>query len=126
MAKTNRIFISFAIEDSWARDFLKGQAAHGRCPFDFTDMSVKQPWDENWKTNCRSKIRGCDGFIVMLSRNTEKATGARWEISCAIQEGIPVLGVFIHENERYVPPEIGNKPTISWTWPGIALFINRL
>lgn len=50
-----RIFISFAIEDSNLRDLLVGQAKNKRSTFEFVDMSVKQPWDSSWKTNCRTK-----------------------------------------------------------------------
>ena len=56
-----RIFISFAKEDIRLRDLLVGQSRNDNCPFEFIDMSVKQPWDSAWKTNCRTKIKGCDG-----------------------------------------------------------------
>ena len=49
MAK--RIFISFAIEDERLRDLLVGQARNEKSPFEFVDMSVKEPWDSAWKTN---------------------------------------------------------------------------
>lgn len=126
MAINRRIFVSFAVEDSWARDFLRGQSLNDHCPFDFVDMSVKEPWNSSWKTNCRAKIRGSDGFIAMLSNNTANASGARWEISCAVEEHIPVLGLFIHAEQRYVPPEMGWNRVIAWTWPGVAAFINGL
>lgn len=51
MAKNNRIFIAFAAEDSTYRDFLVGQAKNEKSTFGFTDMSVKQPWDSQWKTS---------------------------------------------------------------------------
>ena len=54
MAKNNRIFIAFAKEDATYRDLLVGQAKNNKSPFDFVDMSVKEPWDDNWKTRCRS------------------------------------------------------------------------
>jgi len=38
-----RIFISFAIEDKELRTFLVGQARNENSPFEFTDMSVKEP-----------------------------------------------------------------------------------
>ena len=45
----NRVFISFAApEDNYARDFLVGQARNNRSPFEFVDMSVKEPWSESW------------------------------------------------------------------------------
>lgn len=66
-----RIFISFAIEDEKYRDFLVKQAKLDKSPFTFTDMSVKQPWSEaEWKKRCRTKIKRCDGMIVLLSKNT--------------------------------------------------------
>lgn len=60
MATKNRIFISFALENKTSRDFLVGQAKSAKSPFEFVDMSVKQPWDSAWKTNCRTKIKGCE------------------------------------------------------------------
>ncbi len=39
---TERIFISFAIEDKQYRDLFKGQALNTNSPFSYTDMSVKQ------------------------------------------------------------------------------------
>jgi len=44
-------------------------------------MSVKEPWDEKWKTNCRTKIKGRNGVIALISKNTAKADGAKWESS---------------------------------------------
>jgi hypothetical protein len=128
MARNNRIFISFAIEDAFYRDGLVNQARDERSPFSFIDMSVKEPWSDSWKTRCRSKISGCDGLIALISRNTENASGARWEIKCAAEEGVPLIGAHIHKewSQRYTPPELNGYDVIDWTWPGIAGFINKL
>jgi hypothetical protein len=45
LAPKKVIFIAFAIEDETQRDFLKGQSVHPRSPFEFVDMSVKEPYD---------------------------------------------------------------------------------
>jgi len=127
MAAKNRVFISFAIEDAYARDFLVGQARNNRCPFDFVDMSVKEAFDESWKTRCRSRIKGCDAVIALISRNTARATGARWEIWCARDERVPLLGVYVNKDDKPVPPpELVGVRTIEWSWNGIASFINKL
>ncbi|MEO1407012.1 MAG: hypothetical protein AAFV54_11050 [Pseudomonadota bacterium] len=47
------VFIGFAIEDKILRGFLVGQKKNARTVIEFTDYSVKQPWDKAWKTNCR-------------------------------------------------------------------------
>jgi hypothetical protein len=127
MAKNDRIFISFAAEDSSYRDMLVGQAKNSKSPFSFTDMSVKEPFDEKWKTNCRSKIKGCDGMIALLSRKTWYADGARWEMQCAIDEGIPLIGVHIHSDDKgAIPTELSGKRIIEWTWDGIKRFLDSL
>jgi hypothetical protein len=128
MALNNRIFVSFAIEDATYRDFLVGQARNERSPFQFVDMSVKQPWDEKWKTNCRSRIKGCDGVIALVSKNTAKADGALWEVRCAKEEEVPVLGIHCTTDNRptTLPAEFVGVNVLGWTWPNIESFINSL
>jgi len=123
-----RIFISFAIEDKFARDNLVFQAKRQEgTPFDFVDMSVKEPWDSNWKTNCREKIKGCDGVIAFVSDNTAKADGACWEIKCAYEENVPVLPVYVYDDGvRSVPSELAGKRILNWTWDAVKNFINSI
>jgi len=122
-----KIFVSFAIEDRVYRDYLVGQARNDRSPFNFIDMSVKEPWDEaEWKRKCRSKIKGCDGMIVLLSKNTWHSSGTRWEIKCAKDEGIPIVGMHIKkENQGAIPPELYGKKIITWSWDKIEKSINK-
>jgi hypothetical protein len=128
VARNKRIFIAFAIEDKFARDNLVFQAKYQRdAPFDFTDMSVKDPWDSAWKTNCRTKIGACDGVIAFISRNTSKAEGACWEIACAKEEGIPIRGFWIHKDDPCCrPKELGSTSVVYWTWDNITNFIDSL
>lgn len=123
-----RIFISFAIEDEKYRDFLVKQAKLDKSPFTFTDMSVKQPWSEaEWKKRCRTKIKRCDGMIVLLSKNTWHSSGARWEIKCAIEEGVPVIGMHVKKNDKgAIPPELKGKKIIEWTWDNLEKTINKM
>lgn len=103
-----RLFISFAKEDSQYRDYLVLQAQNKRSPFEFMDMSVKEPYPETvWKDRCWAKIRRCHGVIVLLSKNTYYSSGARWEIKCARVERVPVVGMHISTDGREViPPEL--------------------
>jgi len=128
MASKFRIFISFAIEDSKYRDFLVGQAKNEKSPFEFVDMSVKEPWSSEWKTKCRAKIKGCDGMIALISNNTAPATGARWEVACAKEENVPVLGVYIDKDNKpwSLPNEFTNVQVVEWTWANIKAFIDLL
>jgi hypothetical protein len=127
VATKNRIFISFAIDDARYRTMLVGQAKNEDSPFEFVDMSVKEPWDEKWKTQCRSRIKGCDGVIALLSTNTANADGQLWEMKTANEEGVPMIGVYIDKNNKpSIPEALRGKKVIEWTWPGIAAFIDGL
>lgn len=123
-----RVFISFAIEDVRYRDYLVNQAKDKRSPFDFVDMSVKQKWKESeWQRRCRTKIRRCDGMIALLSKNTHKAGGARWEIKCAREEGIRVAGMHIFKNDKgAVPTELKGKRVMEWSWNNLEKFVTDL
>lgn len=128
MARKNRIFISFAIEDAWFRTALVAQARNERSPFEFVDMSVKEPWDNSWKTKCRTKIKSCDGMIALVSKNTRNADGALWEVKCAKEEKIPVKGIYVKADDKpaSLPAEFAGVSVVEWTWANIAAFINRL
>lgn len=125
MAK--RVFISFAVEDKFARDHLVHQAEQERVPFSFDDYSVKEPFDSMWKTRCRERIKKCDGVVALISKRTRLADGAKWEMQCAVDEGIPIIGVHIHKDDKgQIPTELEGKRVIEWTWDGIKNFIDRL
>jgi hypothetical protein len=123
-----RIFISFAIEDKRYRDFLVGQARNERSPFEFVDMSVKEPWSDKWKTRCRTRIKGCDGVIALVSKNTLRADGQLWEVKCAKEEGVPVRGVYVSADNRptRLPKEFEDVRVVNWTWDNISNFTNSL
>lgn len=122
-----RVFISFAIEDKYARDHLVYQANNAKVPFEFVDISVKEPWDNSWKTKCRERIKQCNGVIALLSKKTRLADGAKWEIKCAVEENIPIIGIHIHSDDKgQIPSEIEGKRVIGWTWDGIKNFIDKI
>lgn len=90
-------------------------------------MSAKQAWDEKWKKNCRLRIKGCDGIIALISKHTRTADGAKWEMQCAKEEGIPMIGVHIHSDDKgQVPPQLAGKKVVNWAWGPIENFINGL
>lgn len=126
--KEKKIFISFAKEDEIYRDYLVEQAKKENSPFNFIDMSVKKPWNERvWKEKCRLKIRKCDGMIVLLSKKTWHSSGARWEIKCAKDESIEVVGMHIQKNNKgSIPPELKGKRIIEWSWDNLEKTIKAI
>lgn len=123
-----RIFISFVIEDENLRNFLRGQSRNTNSPFEFVDMFVKQPWDSQWKIKCRSRIKGCDGMISIITQNTKSARGQIWEINCAQDEGIPLLAIYGNNSHigATIPNECGYIPIVDWNWEKISVWIKQL
>ncbi|MFX5626990.1 TIR domain-containing protein [Acinetobacter baumannii] len=117
------LFIAFAIEDERQRDFLKGQSLHPRAPFEFIDMSVKNPYDYEWKAKVRTRIKRSNGIIVLVSNNSLRSTGQKWEIECAKEEGKPILGIWAYSTDRTQIPGITIKP---WSDININSFIDSI
>ena len=122
-ARNKIVFIAFAIEDEWARDLLKGQSLNTDSPFEYTDMSVKEAYDNNWKERVRTRIRRSDGVIVTVSKNSHASSGQKWEIKCAKDEGKRILGIWVYKEDR---TNIVGVNTKVWTWPNITTFIDSL
>jgi hypothetical protein len=124
--KRKRVFIAFAIEDKKYRDFLAGQAKLKDSPFDFIDMGPKQPWDTQWKTNCRTRVKGCDGVVALISKNTAKADGELWEIECAYDEKRPTMLMWINDERPSLPASLQGKLIKIWNWNNLETFVNSL
>lgn len=117
------IFIAFAIEDERLRDFLKGQSLLTNSPFEYIDMSVKQAYDEDWKSKVRARIKRSDGVIVLVSKNSLNSSGQKWEIQCAKEERKKILGIWAYSDDR---TNIVGVNTRVWSWDNIKDFINSL
>jgi len=123
MAEKKLVFVAFAIEDERQRDFLKGQSLNTNSPFEYVDMSVKEPYDSGWKERVRTRIRRSDGVIALVSKNSLTSSGQKWEIACAREEKKKVLGIWAYTYDRTDLPGVN---TVVWTWPAIAKFIDSL
>ena len=117
------VFVAFAIEDERQRDFLKGQSLNTKSPFEYIDMSVKEPYDTDWKDRVRTRIRRSDGVIALVSENSLTSSGQKWEISCAREEKKQLLGIWAYKDDRTDLPGLN---TVVWTWSAIEKFINSL
>lgn len=123
MAESKIVFVAFAIEDQRQRDLLKGQSLHPRTPYEFIDMSVKEPYDSGWKDKVRTRIRRSHGVIALVSKNSLTSSGQKWEIQCAKDEGKPLLGVWAYSSDR---TNLVGVRTVAWTDANIAGFIDSL
>ncbi|MDE0053573.1 MAG: hypothetical protein OXT64_04865 [Gammaproteobacteria bacterium] len=123
MATKKTVFIAFAIEDERQRDLLRGQSLNTDTPFEYIDMSVKQPYNVEWKARVRTRIRRSDGVIALISKNSLASSGQKWEIHCTKEEGVPLRGFWCYQADR---TNVVGVNTRVWTWQNIADFIESV
>jgi hypothetical protein len=123
MANTKVIFVAFAVEDETQRNFLKGQSLHTRAPYEFIDMSVKEPYSEDWKGKVRTRIKRSHGVIALVSKSSLKSSGEKWEINCAKEEGKRVRGIWAYSDDRTTHEGVN---TFVWSDKNISDFIDSL
>jgi len=123
MSDKKVIFVAFAMADERQRDFLKGQSLSPRAPYEFIDMSVKDAYKEEWQKKVRTRIKRSDGVIVLVSKNSTKSDGQKWEIACAKEEGKSIRGIYAYSDDR---TDIAGVPTYVWSDTNISNFIDTL
>ena len=126
MSDKKSVFVAFSMDDERARNLFTGQRTNGGTPFEFNDLSVKERYESGWKTKVTTRIRRSDGVIALISSSTADSEGELWEIVTAIDEGKPLLGIWIEDGFRTKPTEMGSAPCKPWTWENISNFIDSL
>lgn len=125
MDAPRRIFLTFAAQDAKYRDLVIMKAKKERVSCSFVETSLKAPGDQLWQNHCRSKMKGCDGVIALVSEHTGGADAVLWEIRCACTEKLPILGVYVDltRHPQKLPAELDGVPLIMWKWDAIAAFL---
>lgn len=122
---TPRAFISFEMEDRWARDFISQHAKQGSNPVEFYDYSVKQAFESQWKTECAKRIAMTKGTIVLVGPTTYQSAAVLWEISETIRQGHYMFGVQINRDNTYaIPSGLPAGNVIRWDFSQIAKWLD--
>lgn len=121
---TPRAFISFEMEDRWARDFLAQHAKDGKNDIAFFDYSVKDPFDSKWKTECAKRIALTKGTIVLVGETTWLSDAVLWEISETIRQEHYIFGIQINSDKTHlVPKGLPAANVIRWDFDQIAKWL---
>jgi MTH538 TIR-like domain (DUF1863) len=119
-----RAFISFQMEDRWARDFLVQHAKDDRTAVEFIDYSVQSPFDTSWKTNCKERIGRTKGTIVLVGPTTYASDAVLWEIQETIRQQHYLFGVQINKDKTYrIPDGLPAANVIRWDFAQIAKWL---
>ena len=120
-----RAFLSFVVENAWARDFLVQHARDRQNDIEFTDYSLHEPFSESWKTNCRERIARTKGTIVLIGAPTYSSEAVKWEIAETVRQGHYIFGIQINrENTWTIPAGLPSKNVIRWDFDQIVKWLS--
>lgn len=112
-----RVFTSFHVEDEAQVELLRQQAKDERYDIEFTDYSIKEPFDSKWKTRAAERIARSSVFICMIGPETYKREAVIWEINKAYELGKKVIAVRIYrDNNHRVPKPLEDNRAKIMNW----------
>lgn len=116
-----RAFISFRMEDSWARDFLREHARNAKDEVEFIDYSIQDPFDSSWKNQCKLRIAETKGTIVLIGATTYQSEPVEWEIEETLEQGHQIFGIQVNDGETHpLPKGLPSESVIRWDFTQIS------
>ncbi len=120
-----RAFISFQMEDRWARDFIVQHARDKRNDISFLDYSVQNPFDSKWKTECARRISLTRGTIVLVGPTTWQSEAVQWEIAETIRQDHYMFGIQINRDRTHlIPAGLPSQNVIRWDFTQITQWLS--
>lgn len=115
------VFISFSSRDLNDVNLLRGQVKNRNSDIEFSDWSLKVPFDskkaEYIKRGIRERIRQCSVTVVYVSANTAGSAWVNWEIEESVAMGKRVVAIHKGNKAPFPLPKAvtDNKvPVVSW------------
>ena len=97
------VFLSFAMEDQGLASAFRAQARSDRSDLEFRDYSVKEPFEQAWKTNVERLIRRCSATICLVGESTWSSDAVDWEIRKSDELGKKLVAVRLDPGVRRHP-----------------------
>lgn len=97
-----RVFLSFVEEDLTLVNLFRGQAKNKNNELEFSDYSVKEPYDSTNASYIRGKIRerisAVSVTICLIGETTWKSKWVDWELRTSAEERNKVFGLRLHSS----------------------------
>lgn len=115
------VFISFSSDDLNEVILLRGQAKSGNNDLEFSDRSLKEPFNsenaEYIKRGIREKIDQASVTMVYLTKNSASSEWVDWEIRESLRKGKGVIGVYQGDSVPTKLPSVFREyglKTVKW------------
>lgn len=114
------IFISFAHEDLNNINLLRGQAKNDNNDLDFSDYSVKEPFDSKnadyIKRKITEKIEKTSVTLVYITKESAKSKWVKWEVEKSLKMGKGVVAVYQGDKAPTMPSFVTDNGIKSVQW----------
>jgi len=124
------VFISFSSKDLNEVNLLRGQAKNEKSEIEFSDRSVREPFDSDRAEYLRQKIteriNQASTTVVYLSDNTSGSDWVEWEVNKSIELGKRVIAVHPGDTPPTNIPSFVSKNKINVvSWSNLAAEIEK-
>ena len=126
------VFLSFVEEDLNLVNLFRGQAKNENNDLEFSDYSVKEPFDSENADYIKQKIRNLiekvSVTLCLIGETTYKSKWVDWEIRTSAALGKGLVGVRLHSSSKDIVPQSlkDNKAEIvDWNIKEIVQAIER-
>jgi hypothetical protein len=126
--RIRNVFIAFHVDDEAQVNLLRSQSKSEDFDIVFRDYSVKEPFDEKWKTQCKDRISQTSAFICMIGEHTAERPAVNWEIEEAYRQNKKVIGVRIYRDRNDPIPEplrLHGAKVINWDLAELRKFLDE-
>jgi len=123
-----RLFVACAPQDLKFSELIVAKARADRLPLVFDGFGEGRVDEIGWQLECRRRIRSARAVVVLVSPHTRESPRALWQVVCARELGLPVVGVtvsFEDADERGCGEVVGMESIVGWKWKTIAGMLMR-
>ena len=124
-----RVFISFHMDDLYAKNLLVEQAKSDKFDLEFVNYAINEPFETKWKTQCEERINQTSVTICLIGKQTYSRGAVIWELEKSYELGKAVIGILIHRGiQVYCPLPIfqHKSPVYYWHIPTIVSVLNSI
>jgi hypothetical protein len=117
------VFIACAPPDIKYAELIMARTRSDQLPLRLAMFGEGRFTDADWQLECRRRITSASAVLVLMSCHTRRSPRALWQMRCARDHGVPVVGLTVMPIDE--GPEPGDAPVeaqtlIGWRWKTIV------
>ena len=122
---SKKVFVSFDFDnDSGIKNFVMGQAKLSTSPFWGADWSMKEAVAQTkWEDEAEKRIKQCDIVLVMVGKQTYRASGVLKEVESARQYNKPIAQIIAYSDLVNPTPVANAGRLYRWSWENLKTLL---